>query len=81
MQFFRGGGADAPGTVAFGSPCHFCSPLRYRNGHVSSHTRQVFYGSNGVNGSNGANGRNGRMWLIDSGLNRDEGLKLQKIGN
>ena len=32
-------------------------------------------------GANGANGRDGRMWLIDSGLNQDEGLKLQEIGN
>ena len=55
MHFFRGGGADAPGTVAFWSPWHFCSPLRYRNGHWQFlHTRNN--GSNGVNGSNGSNG-------------------------
>ena len=62
MHFFRGGGAKAPGTVAFWSPWHFCSPLRYRNSHWQFlHTR-----------NNGANGQNGRMWLIDSGLDRDE---------
>ena len=27
------GGAEAPVTVAFRLPWHFCSPLRYRNGH------------------------------------------------
>ena len=30
-EFFCG--TDAPGTVAFRLPWHFCSPLRYRNGH------------------------------------------------
>ena len=34
MHFFRRGGADALGTVAFWSPWHFCSPLRYRNSHL-----------------------------------------------
>lgn len=40
-----------------------------------------FDGRNGENGRCGVYGRDGRMWLIDSGLDRDEGLKLQEIGN
>ena len=51
--------ADSLGTVAFVLLWH-------------GNTRDV--GFNGVNGRNGANGRNGRMWLIDSGLDWDEGL-------
>ena len=65
----------------------YCSPLRYRSGHVSSHTRQDFYGSNGVNGSNGANGRcgvygrDGRIWLIDRWLWFVWRIELQEAGN
>lgn len=38
-------------------------------------------GANGANGRGGVYERNGRIWLIGSGLDRDEGLKLQEIGN
>ena len=51
------------------------------DGRNGENGRCGVYGRDGANGRCGVYGRDGRIWLIDSGLDWDEGLKLQEIGN